>query len=62
LVGNICMDMLMIDISGIDCEEGDEVSFFGPSNSAEIFAAQGSTISYELLTGLGPRIKRIFHQ
>ena len=56
------MDMLMIDISGIDCEEGDEVSFFGPSNSAEIFAAQGSTIRYELLTGLGPRIKRIFHQ
>lgn len=61
IVGNVCMDMLMIDITGISCETGDEVTFFDPSNSAEDFAKSGNTISYELLTGIGPRVKRVLH-
>ena len=62
IVGNVCMDMLMIDITGIDCETGDEVTFFDTSKSAEEFAKTGNTISYELLTGIGPRIKLVLHQ
>ena len=62
IVGNVCMDMLMIDVTGINCETGDEVTFFDTSKSAEDFARSGNTISYELLTGIGPRIKRVLHQ
>ena len=62
IVGNICMDLLMIDVTETPCKEGDEVSFFGTSHPASDFAERGNTISYELLTGLGPRIKRIVHK
>lgn len=57
-LGNICMDMTMIDISDIDCQEGDEVLFFGPAYSAEIQANGAGTISYELLTGISQRVSR----
>lgn len=60
IIGNVCMDMLMIDISGIDCKEGDEVIVFGKGQSAEAFAAYAHTISYELITGISSRVKRIF--
>lgn len=60
ILGNICMDMLMIDISAIPCQLGDRVEFFGVEQTAADFAAAGQTISYELLTGLGPRILRIW--
>ena len=56
------MDMLMIDVTGINCETGDEVTFFDTSKSADDFARSGNTISYELLNGIGPRIKRVLHQ
>lgn len=59
IIGNVCMDMMMIDVTGIDCKEGDEVIVFGGGHSAEDFARSGQTISYELLTGLSPRIKRV---
>lgn len=59
IIGNVCMDMMMIDITGIDCEEGDEVIVFGGAYSGEDFANQGHTISYELLTGISPRIERV---
>lgn len=59
IVGNVCMDMLMIDVSGIDCREGDEVVIFGATVSAEDFAKTGNTISYELITGISQRIKRV---
>lgn len=61
IVGNICMDMLMIDVTGVPCKEGDEVSFFGGKQSAAEFAQKGGTISYEVLTGIGSRVKRIVH-
>ena len=59
IIGNVCMDMIMIDISDIECEEGDEVIVFGKGHSAETFAAGANTISYEVLTGISQRVKRV---
>jgi len=59
IIGNVCMDMIMIDITEIDCGEGDEVILFGQEYSAEELAASATTISYELLTGISPRVPRI---
>lgn len=59
ILGNVCMDMIMIDISDIECQEGDEALFFGPELSAEVQARGAGTISYELLTGISPRVRRI---
>lgn len=58
IIGNTCMDMVMVDITGIDCNEGDEVIIFGPDNSAEDLAGSAGTISYELITGISQRVKR----
>ncbi|HET8837837.1 MAG TPA: alanine racemase [Flavobacteriaceae bacterium] len=58
IVGNVCMDMIMIDVSGIDCQEGDEVLIFGKNKSAEEFANRAGTISYELITSISQRVKR----
>ncbi|MDC6365231.1 MULTISPECIES: alanine racemase [Flavobacteriaceae] len=58
IIGNVCMDMIMVDITGIDCKEGDEVLVFGQDNSAESFASGGKTISYEILTAISQRVKR----
>jgi len=59
IIGNVCMDMLMIDITGIECKEGDEVVVFGGSYSAEALAGKAHTISYELITGISQRIPRV---
>ena len=59
IVGNVCMDMLMVDVTGIDCSEGDEVIVFGPEHSAEDFASGAGSISYELITGISSRVPRI---
>ncbi len=58
IVGNVCMDMIMIDITNIDCKEGDEVIIFGTKPTAEEFASTANTISYELLTGVSQRVTR----
>ncbi|GMN09592.1 hypothetical protein MTsPCn9_16350 [Croceitalea sp. MTPC9] len=58
IIGNVCMDMIMIDITGIDCKEGDEVLIFGENSSAENFANAANTISYEILTAISQRVKR----
>jgi alanine racemase len=60
IVGNICMDMLMIDVTGIDCAVGDEVEIFGMNNSVQDLATELGTISYEVLTNIGDRVKRVF--
>jgi len=60
IIGNVCMDMIMIDITNIECEEGDEVVIFGKYPSANEFSASANTISYELLTGISQRVKRVF--
>ena len=59
IIGNVCMDMIMIDVTDIDCKEGDEVIVFGTEHSAEEFAKSAKTISYELLTAISSRVKRI---
>src|SRR5690606_11252560 len=58
IIGNVCMDMIMVDVSGIDCAEGDGVLVFGRENSAEGFASTAGTISYEILTAISQRVKR----
>ena len=59
IIGNVCMDMLMVKVSGIECKEGDEVIIFGSEQSASGLAKSANTISYELLTALSHRIKRV---
>ncbi|TLP73025.1 alanine racemase [Maribacter sp. ACAM166] len=59
IIGNVCMDMIMIDVSEIECSEGDEVIIFGKGLPANDFSQTAQTISYELITGLSQRIKRV---
>jgi alanine racemase len=59
IIGNVCMDMIMVDVTGIDCSEGDEVIVFGKGLPATEFSETANTISYELLTGLSQRINRV---
>lgn len=61
IIGNICMDMTMIDISEIDCEEGDDVIIFGQEPSVEQIAEWSQTIPYEVLTSVSQRVKRVFY-
>ncbi len=58
IVGNVCMDMIMVNIWGIDCKEGDEVVLFGKNPTVNEFAATTNTISYEVLTAVSQRVKR----
>jgi len=62
VVGNICMDMCMIDVSHIDCQEGDKVIVFGEDYPIQEIAQQMETIPYEVLTGISQRVKRIYYQ
>lgn len=61
-VGNICMDMCMIDISDIDCEEGDEVVIFENVDQINVLAKALNSISYEVLTNVSARVKRVYVQ
>ena len=60
IVGNVCMDMIMVNISHIDCKEGDEVIVFGAEQTAERLAETAHTISYELITAISQRVKRVY--
>ena len=60
LMGNVCMDMCMIDISGTDLQAGDEVEIFGDNISINEVAEICKTIPYEILTGIPVRVKRVF--
>ena len=59
VIGNICMDMIMIDVTAIPCVEGDQVIIFDDQKEVLEMASQANTISYEILTAFGSRIKRI---
>lgn len=61
-VGNICMDMCMIDVSAISCSEGDEVIVFENFNQLKALADAMNTITYEVLTGVSGRVKRVYVQ
>lgn len=58
IVGDVCMDMIMIDITNIACKERDEVIIFGGPQHTVKFAEAGNTISYELITGISQRVTR----
>ncbi|HLT42435.1 MAG TPA: bifunctional UDP-N-acetylmuramoyl-tripeptide:D-alanyl-D-alanine ligase/alanine racemase, partial [Sphingobacteriaceae bacterium] len=59
-IGNICMDMCMVDVSNLNVKAGDEVIVFGENPRIEDLANAIDTISYELLTGISQRVKRIY--
>jgi alanine racemase len=61
-VGNICMDVAMIDVTGIDCEEGDSVEIFGEDLPVTVLSDVLETIPYEVLTGISNRVKRVYYQ
>jgi alanine racemase len=58
IIGNVCMDMIMVDVTNIDCREGDEVIVFDEKHNAENLAETTNTISYEIITSISQRIKR----
>lgn len=60
IVGSICMDMTMIDVTGIACREGDEVIVLGREIDINEVAAKIGTIPYEVLTGVSQRVKRVY--
>lgn len=61
IVGNICMDMTMIDVTGLDVNEGDEVIVFGPGYTIIDMARDLDTIPYEILTSVSQRVKRVYY-
>jgi len=62
IVGSICMDMLMVDVTEIPCVEGNEVIILGDNLSVSMMAEKLGTIPYEILTGISQRVKRIFYR
>lgn len=62
ILGSICMDMLMADVTGIDCKEGDSAIIFGESPSVNYIAQKLNTIPYEILTSISQRVKRVFYR
>jgi alanine racemase len=61
-VGNICMDVCMIDVTDIDCQEGDKVIIFGDDLPVTALAEVLDTIPYEVLTSVSNRVKRVYYQ
>ncbi len=59
IVGNVCMDMIMVDVTTINCNEGDDVIIYKNQEHLEGLAKAIDTISYELLTAISQRVKRI---
>ena len=62
ILGSICMDMLMVDITEIDCKEGDSVIVFGEYPTVSFIAENIKTIAYEILTSVSHRVKRVFYR
>ncbi len=61
VVGNVCMDMCMLDVSGLNIREGMEVAVFGAGIDINEMAASINTISYEILSNISQRVKRIYY-
>ncbi len=62
VIGNVCMDMTMLDVTGADAKEGDEVIVFGENPTVDEVAEAAETIAYEMLTGISARVKRVYFQ
>lgn len=61
-IGNICMDMCMVDVTDIDCKEGDEVIVFETNEQLMELSKAMETIPYEVLTSISSRVKRVYVQ
>jgi len=62
IIGNVCMDMIMLDITGVDVKEGDQVIVFGEDLPVSDVAKWSQTIAYEILTGISQRVKRVYFE
>jgi alanine racemase len=62
ILGNVCMDMVMVELGDLQITPGEEAVLIGPEQSAATMAKDAGTISYEILTGLGARIPRLYLQ
>lgn len=62
IIGSICMDMTMIDITRIDAHEGDEVIIFGKDLPISRLADEMGSIPYEIMSGISQRVKRVYYQ
>jgi len=62
VIGNVCMDMTMLDVTGINVNEGDNVIVFGEALSVSTVAKWAQTIAYEILTGVSQRVNRVYYE
>ena len=60
IIGNVCMDMIMVDVSEANAKEGDLVEIIGKQQSMKDFALNSSTIQYEIMTGFSKRVHRVY--
>ncbi|MGM0478224.1 MAG: alanine racemase [Bacteroidota bacterium] len=60
VVGNVCMDMTMVDVSNVDCKPGDEVEIIGEHITMQEFSAKLGTIPYEVMTSINKRVARVY--
>lgn len=61
-VGSVCMDICMIDVTDVPCKVGDRVEIFGDTITPQMLADTLTTIPYEILTSISPRVKRIYYR
>ena len=61
-VGNICMDVALVDVTDVACEEGDTVEIFGSHLPVTVLSDTLDTIPYEVLTSISNRVKRVYFQ
>ncbi len=61
-IGNICMDVALIDVTDIDCNEGDTVEIFGNNLPVTVLSDALDTIPYEVLTSISSRVKKVYYQ
>ena len=62
VIGNVCMDMTMLDVTGMDVSTGDEVVVFGEMLPVTAVSAWAGTIAYEMLTGVSQRVRRVYFE
>lgn len=62
IIGSVCMDMCFVDVTDVECAEGDPVILFGEGDLLQRNAAASGTIPYEMLTSVSPRVKRVYFQ
>jgi alanine racemase len=60
VVGNVCMDMTMVDVTDVACQEGDQVEIIGDNNDMFSFSKRLKTISYEVMTSINKRVSRVY--